>query len=422
MFGARLNFMAKITGAVILSGCVVLSPPAEAAAPEPPTNITADGSYGRVALSWIKSLNTVYCNIYRNDEDSGWSVPKYTYVDPDERFYDYDVAVGETYSYRISAGNDSYEESDLSLPAVTVTVHEGTSIRQSTPAWDAWEPLSESGGAVHIKWLAADDALEGITHYSISRANSPSAWSTKYQYIYETEYTDTDVEPGTIYYYRLRATAPGMQSWATSARSITTSSKAGYLPGPPRNLAVTPGNRRVEFQWDASRTSGVAYSIYRTVEGKPWQETPLYTDIYRNSFIDTSVENAVIYYYRITAFNENGESSPASSPAVMPSSSGVIVDPDTGEIEYPSSDPSVGTDCFIATAAYGSAFQEKAGVLYFFRDRYLAGSRAGNVFVNLYYRVSPPLAEAVSGNELFKIIVRAHLNPVVRLIGFLTWG
>ena len=219
----------------------------EAVAPDSPTNVTANGACSKVVLSWVKSVGTVYCNIYCNDGESGWDTPKYMYVDPDESFTDNDVTVGQTYWYRISAGNSAYEESEPSLPAVSVTVYEGSSIRQTTPTWDTDEPLKEEGGAILIKWSAADDVQDGITYYSISRANSPDAWSVKYQYIYETDYTDTDIEPDTVYYYRLSATSPNNESYATDAESITTSLGAGYLPKPPQNLTAATGNFQVKL-------------------------------------------------------------------------------------------------------------------------------------------------------------------------------
>ena len=393
----------------------ILSLQAESVAPDPPTNVTADGSWGRVVLSWVKSVGTVYCSIYCNGGEADWDEAKYTYVDPDASFTDYDVTVGQVYQYRVSAGNSSYEESQLSLPAVSVTVYEGSSDRQTTPTWDPAEPLEETNGAIVIKWSAAGDAQDGTTYYSISRANSPNAWSTKYQYIYETEHTDTDIEPNITYYYRLKATSPDMASNATSAQSITTSGSAGYFPKPPENLTATPGNYQVELSWDESETSGVTYSIYRTTQGDAWSSTAIYSAIYQTSFTDTSVQNSTTYYYRVTAVDEDGESSPASSLAVTPGGSGTPVGSGTQPVDYPSSNPSVGTDCFIATAAYGSVLQEEVRVLSEFRDRYLLRNRAGQVLVKLYYRLSPPVAEIISKNRFLRTVIRMMLKPLIRL-------
>jgi hypothetical protein len=56
--------------------------------------------------------------------------------------------------------------------------------------------------------------------------------------------------------------------------------------------------------------------------------------------------------------------------------------------------------CFIATAAYGSALHEDINVLRDFRDGYLMPNPAGRAFVNIYYSLSPPLADLIRGSRV----------------------
>lgn len=74
-----------------------------------------------------------------------------------------------------------------------------------------------------------------------------------------------------------------------------------------------------------------------------------------------------------------------------------------------------GGGCFIATAAYGSAWDRPVRILRDFRDEILLQSRLGRGFVALYYEVSPPLADAISKNETAKYLVRLILSPIVWL-------
>jgi len=74
--------------------------------------------------------------------------------------------------------------------------------------------------------------------------------------------------------------------------------------------------------------------------------------------------------------------------------------------------------CFIATAAYGSPVAEQLDVLRGFRDGVLLESGAGSQFVDLYYRLSPPVADFISGDSLLRTLVRELLiDPVVWMVG-----
>jgi uncharacterized repeat protein (TIGR02543 family) len=74
--------------------------------------------------------------------------------------------------------------------------------------------------------------------------------------------------------------------------------------------------------------------------------------------------------------------------------------------------------CFIATAAYGSPTAGQIDVLREFRDGVLLESAAGSELVDLYYRLSPPVADFISGNSFLRTMVRELLvDPVVWVVG-----
>jgi len=75
-----------------------------------------------------------------------------------------------------------------------------------------------------------------------------------------------------------------------------------------------------------------------------------------------------------------------------------------------------GSVCFIATAAYGSPSAEQIDVLREFRDVVLLQSSLGSGFVALYYRLSPPIAEAIAQNGFLKEVARRTLDPVVWMV------
>lgn len=77
-----------------------------------------------------------------------------------------------------------------------------------------------------------------------------------------------------------------------------------------------------------------------------------------------------------------------------------------------------GSDCFIATAAYGSLLDPHVVELRQFRDQYLKRTALGRAFISFYYRHSPPVAAVIAEHEWLRFIVRMLLTPLVLAIAF----
>jgi hypothetical protein len=78
-----------------------------------------------------------------------------------------------------------------------------------------------------------------------------------------------------------------------------------------------------------------------------------------------------------------------------------------------------GRDCFIATAAFGTALEGKIDALRSFRDAYLMKSPAGRAFVEAYYQNSPPIARTIAERPWLRALVRVLLLPVVGFVSLL---
>ncbi|MCW4043139.1 MAG: hypothetical protein NWE90_05390 [Candidatus Bathyarchaeota archaeon] len=72
--------------------------------------------------------------------------------------------------------------------------------------------------------------------------------------------------------------------------------------------------------------------------------------------------------------------------------------------------------CFIATACYGTPMAEEVKTLCAFRDQYLLTNPIGRDIVELYYRLSPEVANFIRDKEDLKTIVRECLKPFIWII------
>ena len=69
--------------------------------------------------------------------------------------------------------------------------------------------------------------------------------------------------------------------------------------------------------------------------------------------------------------------------------------------------------CFIATASFGTFLHPSVNVLRDFRDAFLVNHGLGKRLVDLYYTLSPPLADVIAANPVLRGTVRMLLLPCV---------
>jgi hypothetical protein len=139
------------------------------------------------------------------------------------------------------------------------------------------------------------------------------------------------------------------------------------------SVSYNPGTLRATFSPSSSLTQGTTYTITVTTAVQD----------------DEGVALASLDSWSFTT---------AGTPPVTSSGSG---------------GSSGGGGCFIATAAFGSALEPRVVTLREFRDVYLLPSHSGRAFVELYYTLSPPMADVIASDEGLRGGVRAVLAPVV---------
>jgi hypothetical protein len=73
--------------------------------------------------------------------------------------------------------------------------------------------------------------------------------------------------------------------------------------------------------------------------------------------------------------------------------------------------------CFIATAVYGSEFESEVVLFKEFRDSILQNYAPTRLLINLYYKVSPPIAGFISTSATRRFIVREFfLAPILFML------
>jgi hypothetical protein len=72
---------------------------------------------------------------------------------------------------------------------------------------------------------------------------------------------------------------------------------------------------------------------------------------------------------------------------------------------------------FIATAVYGSENAPEVLILRRFRDDILLSSMFGRLLINIYYRVSPPIARLLGSNSfLRRLVLKSVVHPIARML------
>jgi len=71
--------------------------------------------------------------------------------------------------------------------------------------------------------------------------------------------------------------------------------------------------------------------------------------------------------------------------------------------------------CCVATAAFGTPMAAELQIMRDFRDGYLMTGLPGMAFVDLYYRISPPIAQLITDHPGLRPMVRAGLTPAVAI-------
>ncbi|HOO70629.1 MAG TPA: hypothetical protein PK926_02630 [Spirochaetota bacterium] len=271
----------------------------------PPENVQAsDGEYfGYVQIQWDASSRAVNYKVYRSDYAYG----TYTLIAESiavTNYNDYDVEAGKDYYYKIvacygdieseaSTWNKGYAGSVAAdLPAPTgVTASDGT--------YASW---------IEVSWIA----VSGADYYRVYRSSSSiGSYALVSGDITGLSFDDYSVSDSVQYYYRVRAYN------SSSVESEYSTYDSGYagavvgMPDAPENVSATDresnDTEKVVITWDAVGDAEY-YLVYRSTSADG-SYALISGYLPGTSYQDTTMDLDTVYYYRVTAVNDVGESS-----------------------------------------------------------------------------------------------------------------
>ena len=222
--------------------------------PFPPKNLTADGSNGYVILRWDPAESSSEhpvekYNIYRGNSSGNETF--YKSVDASITTYnDYNVEIGKTYYYYVTAVNDVGE----SVPSneANATVEKGSSIPLPPQNFRA-EQWNET--EVYLKWDYTDMSVH-IKFYKIYRNGIYLANTTLKSYV------DREVDYHKTYtYYVTAVNTDGLESNPSNQIKVEWSK-----PYAPQNLKAEKNGDTVVLTWNPPSFTGhlkiKEYKIY----------------------------------------------------------------------------------------------------------------------------------------------------------------
>ena len=317
-----------------------------AASPPPPDNVRAVAQKsGAVELTWDAPDDATVTGYRiersRADENRGGQQrsdgrPRdhHTLVEDtgsaDTGYTDESAEKGVEYEYRVSARNESGtgEASDW--------VGAGPVSASNTPAT----------GAPTIRGTAKVGQTLTAEVTGISDADGVSGETFAYQWVSSDGTADTDMEnaTGSTYklvdadkgrYVKVRVTFTDDGGNEETLTSASTGPVLG-LPGAPRNLTATPGNKEVTLSWDPPADNGnppaTRYRVEWRIDGKDYDKD--HWGRARSTTYTTNdlanLANGVKYVFRVKAENGSGNShgpyGPASEEVSATPTSGSAVD------------------------------------------------------------------------------------------------
>lgn len=282
--------------------------------PTPPMDLNVLEGSGFAFLEWgppsdLGGSEILGYHIYRGVTEGNETL--FTTREGKDTYYnDSTVVNGLSYVYFIRAINeigisapsnrDRAEPTGVPYPPWKLTAREKEN--SVMLQWDP--PITDGGYPIHTYQIFRSEP--GLEPYLYYEANGSTY-----------TFMDISVEPNSIYFYYVIAVSDLGASDPSDVAQVTLE---GY-PTPPRDMSLTRGDGFVMIEWLPPTDNGFSlirnYRVYRKTEDEKYSFLAEVLSQFQ-SHNDTSVENGELYFYRLTAVNDKGESRPCHEDSAMP--------------------------------------------------------------------------------------------------------
>ncbi len=162
------------------------------------------------------------------------------------------------------------------------------------------------------------DKMAKVSGYKIYRSNSASSGYKLIKTQKSNSFTDTYLQSGRCYYYRVVAYKKiGSKTYTGSYSSIGVK-MSGYIVSKPENLKVSQETTTsVKLTWKVtSKANG--YEIYRsTKKDSGFKKVATIKSPYTTYYVNKKLKKGTTYYYRVYAYRKFAEGNGIGAPATI---------------------------------------------------------------------------------------------------------